>query len=188
MRRLRGVRALENSRACQKMGTDLSVPRRRNPAANAPYSVASGRGALWAGLSPFFRPVHSARRFHSPRRPLAAKGTLMRAASPLVFWMRPIAAQIAMKTVALWGRLPTCGRGRPVFPRVAPLNLGTLSEPRPEGVPMGRWPTRLWVARASACTPASAGCIFDGAFIAALRKFRRRASPRATRGWPRLQP
>ena len=105
------VRTLENSRACEKLGTDLSVPRRRNPGPNASCSVASGRGALWAGLSPIFRPFHSASVFVP---------IVVRAVSPLVFWMRPITAQIAMKTVPIyraatagsdlrqWGRSPTC--------------------------------------------------------------------------------
>ena len=38
-------------------------------------SSPRGRGALWAGLSPIFRPIHPARRFHPHRCPLAGPGS-----------------------------------------------------------------------------------------------------------------
>ena len=49
---------------CEKLGTVHSVPRRsQSSRKNGLPSSPRGRGALWAGLSPFFRPVHSAPAF-----------------------------------------------------------------------------------------------------------------------------
>jgi hypothetical protein len=79
-----------------------------------------------SGLSPFFRPLH-----FTPAV-LNGTGTTMRAASPLVFWMRPIAAQIATQTGPLYRAATTGSDLRPVgqvpdlpscvFSRMAPLS------------------------------------------------------------------
>ena len=68
LQQLGSVRTLENSKACEKLGTAYSVPR-RSQCSQKTRSPSSPRGQ--SGLSPIFRPVHSARRFHSHRCPRA---------------------------------------------------------------------------------------------------------------------